>query len=198
MGVHVSNADNLFFLDTDILLTEDFLSDAITFIRNKGTVVVNKVMETAMLHVPSDDNDHIEEIVTYLEVRAKDGRRAIIQNRRDSFTQFNRVGNGLIFVTRNDFLAVDGMNSALAGWGFEDDDFLLRLQLGAGLRATAMGTVTHLTHDNPMRDLNGKSVEEQIKLNYTIAVQRYKAGNYKGSYTSDMERWADQFEILGQ
>ena len=79
-----------------------------------------------------------------------------------------------IFVTRNDFLAVDGMNSALAGWGFEDDDFLLRLQLGAGLRATAMGTVTHLTHDNPMRDLNGKSVEEQIKLNYTIAVQRYK------------------------
>jgi len=198
LGVHVSNADNLFFLDTDILLTEDFLSSAMTVIQDRGTVVVDKVLETAMLNTRSDDNDLIEEIVTYLEVRAKNGRRAIIQNRRDSFTHFNRVGNGLIFVSKKDFLAVDGMNSGLAGWGFEDDDFLLRLQLGAGLRATAMGTVTHLTHDNRMRDLNGQSVEEQIKMNYTIAVQRYKAGNYRGSYTSDMEKWAGQFEIVGQ
>lgn len=196
IGAYAARSANLFFLDTDIIVDEDFLMEAIDFIQNDGAVVVNKVMETACPKPITAQDKSIEEIMILLEVRAKNGRTARIQTHRDSLTYYSRVGNGLIFVTKKDFIAVNGMSTKMTGWGFEDTDLLIRLQIGQGLKTTAMGTVTHLSHDDSTRDIQGRTVEDHERINFTIALQQYQIGNFKGTYDFDIKRWEKELKIF--
>ena len=66
---------------------------------------------------------------------------------------------GILLITTNDFLMVDGMSNRYWGWGLEDDEFRLRmnvagftLQQPSGVVTGRNGTFLHLHGKNRKRD----------------------------------------------
>jgi hypothetical protein len=123
------------------------------------------------------------------ELVLADGRRATIETNRFRLADRSRSAPGLVLLRRADFLAVGGMSSDLVGWGWEDIDLLVRLQLGLGLRQRLAGEVTHLSHDDQRRDTRGKQRTETEADNYRRCLARYMAGRLIGSYRADVARW---------
>jgi N-terminal domain of galactosyltransferase len=62
-----------------------------------------------------------------------------------------RQAPGLLLVRRSDFMRIEGYNGRLHGWGWEDQDMIARLTLGAGLRRIQRGVATHLSHGDTAR-----------------------------------------------
>ena len=93
-----------------------------------------------------------------------------------------RTGPGLVVVARKHFLAVGGFNSALTGWGFEDYDFQIRLQLMLGLKRRTFGRALHLSHES----VDGRETDWR---NQQTCLENYGRGLFTGTYRADIERW---------
>lgn len=64
-----------------------------------------------------------------------------------------RDAPGIVAFTRSDFLSVAGYCSVFTSWGFEDRDFLWRLEAG-GIRVIESGCADHISHDEVERTRN--------------------------------------------
>ncbi|MEM8638466.1 MAG: glycosyltransferase family 2 protein [Cyanobacteria bacterium P01_G01_bin.54] len=62
-----------------------------------------------------------------------------------------RPGYGLLCAQRQLFERVGGYRHDFQGWGWEDQDLLIRSQL-LGYTVQTIGTVIHLSHDDPQRN----------------------------------------------
>ena len=77
-------------------------------------------------------------------------------------------------VKRSALVRINGMNSNLVGWGFEDIDLLIRLGLLAKLAAKRIGSAYHLAHDDSIRTFSGSSLEESENRNSEICMANYR------------------------
>jgi hypothetical protein len=127
--------------------------------------------------------------VGVIELVTTDDRRVKVETNRTRFADGSRSGPGLILLAREHFLHVDGMNSQLEGWGWEDNDLVARLQLMLGLSERRAGSATHLSHGDHLRCVNGRSRMETANANIARSLARDAQGNFQGTYRADVAAW---------
>ncbi|MCA1612645.1 MAG: glycosyltransferase family 2 protein [Acidobacteria bacterium] len=193
LGVYAARAERLFFLDTDIVLGDGFIPAALGALDETSFVTADRVHESR----PGKDEGEnaLEEFAHVVQFVAKGGRRAQVETNRVRFTEGSRSGPGLAVLARRHFLEVDGMNSDLEGWGWEDLDLLLRLQFVPALEHRRAGAVTHLTHGDTARAFGGQSQAAREQMNFASCFTNYRAGYFYGTYTDDLRTWAPRLVV---
>lgn len=185
IGAHFSSSSSLFFLDSDIVFKRDVFSEAQPLLDACNCFIkVRRVYET---EPAADSKLPFKEKIETHELTLEDGRRAVLQFIMGS--DGSRCGSGLLLVRKEHFLAVNGFNSDLDGWGFEDLDFQLRLQFIKNITPQLVGEATHLTHSDNIRDIKGASRVEDFQKNMQRCFQNYGCGHFAGTYGNDLERW---------
>ncbi|MEP7366375.1 MAG: glycosyltransferase [Acidobacteriota bacterium] len=183
LGVAFARANLIFVLDADVILTGAFVQKAISAVSNDANffVSVAKVIESAPEKVPHRWNRNaavLERRIT-TRITTPTGTTATVVH---SVTrEGTRTGPGLIVVGRKQFIAAGGFNSNLTGWGFEDYDFQIRLQLRLGLKRKTFGRAIHLSHEN----VDGRATDYR---NQRICYENYDRGLFTGTYRADIKR----------
>jgi predicted glycosyltransferase involved in capsule biosynthesis len=183
VGAFFSRTDWVLTLDADIILLDDFLESGMK--RIAGRQCLATVKEVAELGPevrlnPSDPHGAVLKRTITTEVTHENGRAASIEYGVDKYG--TRSGVGLVLVKREHFIAVQGLNSNMRGWGYEDFDFQIRLQLGLGLERVSLGRALHVTH--PSTPTGTVSHARNIAL----AWQNYSQGKLDGTFDSDIDR----------
>jgi hypothetical protein len=195
VGVCESSHAHLFLLDTDIILASDILGEATGTLNEHIYMKIKRVRESHPDENPFAPAFLKEEILTR-EITCVSGRRAVM--RFFTHGDGSRCGSGLLLLQKRLFLAVGGFNSSLKGWGFEDIDFQLRLQFSLGIEQVPVGEVIHLTHSDAVRNIQGKSKDDDWSRNMWICYRNYELDALKGTYEMDIEAWRNRtFEHEG-
>ena len=189
LGAHAARSPRLLFLDADVLLSRGFLERGLRRLDRGGCfVTIGRVAETRPA-TPPPGAPHLREIAWSIELARKGGRRVRIETNRLRYHDGSRSGPGLILLTKAHFLAVDGMNADLEGWGWEDLDLVARLQMELGLHRHQSGSVVHLSHGDEVRDLRGAERSASERANFSLCLANYNLGHFLGTYTDDIETW---------
>lgn len=190
LGAYAARAERLVLLDADVMLHDVFITSALAALDETCFVTADRLHESR----PRQDEGEnaLEEYTHVVRFIVKGGRRAEAETNRVRFTDGSRSGVGLVVLARRHFIEVGGMNSDLEGWGWEDIDFLLRLQFVSGLEHRRVGAATHLTHDDAKRNLGGQSQAALEQMNFAVCMTNYRAGNFYGSYPEDVRTWGER------
>lgn len=131
---------------------------------------------------------HVVSFGYELHIKTADGRRLqILDSEEDSQTGL-RHAPGLLLARRSDFLAIEGYNGGLHGWGWEDQDMIARLTLGRGLRRIMAGDALHLSHDDHARIAYYPPVSSRWESRdrmFRTALANYDDANFLGTYARD-------------
>ena len=177
----------LFFCDCDIILephsVAELAEQLLTTDGIFGTLAGVRESETN-----SRRARHVVSFGYELHIKTADGRQlAIIDSEEDSQTGL-RHAPGLLLVRRTDFVAINGYNAGLHGWGWEDQDMISRLTLGRGLRRVMAGHAVHLSHDDHARIAYYPPVSSRWESRdrmFRTALANYDDGNFLGTYDRD-------------
>lgn len=192
LGAHAARAARLLFLDADVILDRSFLTRGLALLDRGGCfVTVGRVVESHPAAPPSSP-PHLREIAWSIELAGPGRRRVRIETNRLSLRDGSRSGPGLILLEREHFLAVDGMNSDLEGWGWEDLDLVARLQMELGLRRRQAGSVLHLSHGDEVRALCGAERTASERNNFSLCLANYNLGHFLGTYSDDVATWGER------
>lgn len=126
-----------------------------------------------------------------LDLMLGNGRRLQILDHEEDAATGMRQAPGLLLVRREDFVAIDGYNGRLHGWGWEDQDMIARLTLGAGLSRRQRGTATHLSHGDDERMAHYPPAAtrwESRDRMFRQALAFYDAGDLRGTFSADREQ----------
>ncbi len=111
-----------------------------------------------------------------------------------------RAAPGVVAFDAEDFLRVRGYSSEFLGWGFEDRDFLWRLEQ-AGVRVLESGYATHISHDELERTRNyekasggdaGDALADRLSMrekNLRLFAARKRARVMSGTLAQDLARF---------
>jgi hypothetical protein len=131
---------------------------------------------------------HVTSFGYTLRLRTADGRELSIVDDEEDAATGARHAPGLLLVRRTDFLAIDGYNARLHGWGWEDQDMIARLSLGRGLRRLSEGYAVHLSHDDDARIAHYPPVRDRWESRdrmFRAALANYDAADFRGTYRED-------------
>ncbi|MCA1612740.1 MAG: glycosyltransferase [Acidobacteria bacterium] len=181
----------LFFCDCDIVLepgTVKYLAEQLT--TRPGTFGTLAGVRESQTN--SRGGKHIVCFGYELLIVTADKRRLRIVDNEEDASDGSRQAPGLLMVRRPDFLSVNGYNSQLHGWGWEDQDMISRLTLGAGLERVVHGHAVHLSHDDHARISNYPVTDrwESRDRMFRQALANYDEANFRGTYDLDVERLA--------
>lgn len=186
LGAASAAGDTLFVLDTDVVLTPGCLRACLDVLaEGQCFATIAEVIESDPSSVPPwagwDAGAFVTRHVMRTELYGANGHRAFFEYnvRKDGV----RCGPGLVMVRREHFAAVGGYNSNLVGWGFEDYDLLVRLQLSLGLRHMSCGRVHHLSHPRV------SGADQSHGRNVSICHGNYLRGDFAGTQHDDATRW---------
>jgi hypothetical protein len=129
----------------------------------------------------------VEEIAHTIRIACEEGLYGEVETERLNLYCRSVSGPGLFSVTRESFLAVEGMHSRVAGDGWENVDFLLRLQLAKGLRRIEYGRAKLIDKGD------GISSSPEPGSEYLVGQSRsaanYSQGNFAGTFSEDARAW---------
>lgn len=187
LGIASTPHPYLFFCDCDIVLDPDQLASLFRRVRDEpGT------FGTLAGVVESERNargaGHVTCFGYELLIKTRDGRSLRIVDNEEDAEQGTRQAPGLLCARRADLLRVGGYNGRLLGWGWEDQDMISRLTLGAGLRRVIAGRALHLSHDDHARVAHyplANRWESRDKM-FRQALANYDAGDFQGTYEHDV------------
>jgi glycosyltransferase involved in cell wall biosynthesis len=123
-----------------------------------------------------------------LLIRTADGRELRIVDNEEDAESGTRQAPGLLLARRADFLAINGYNARLHGWGWEDQDMISRLTLGAGLTRLQEGYALHLSHGDDARIGNYPPVKDRWESRdrmFRQALANYDRADFRGTYEED-------------
>jgi predicted glycosyltransferase involved in capsule biosynthesis len=192
IGACSSCADRLFFLDADVILAPDFLASAIDCTKDDSFVTIEWVVDSNAL---AKSSGLVESIHT-IEFVWDSGRRTAFEFYRKRVTDQARGGQGLICLLKKHFNQVQGMNSALIGWGGEDLDLIVRLLVLLEIQRVNLGEAIHLYHDDSVRQLTGKTRNPSFQTNMAICQANYANGRFLGTLDRDLLEWKDKIQEL--
>jgi hypothetical protein len=92
------------------------------------------------------------------------------------------------------FLEVQGLNSRLEGWGWEDHDLIIRLIAGAGLQRNCCGEVLHLPHRNTSDAPREAERFQNLRRNMAACQRDYQARRFLGTLREDEVSWQQMQE----
>jgi hypothetical protein len=195
LGSQVAFGEAFLFLDTDVVLD----SGALTLARENlapGSYFQLAGVRESQARPPY--RGVLGRVRQSIGLETLDGRSAWVDTQSVHCPVGTRAAPGLVALLRSDFLRIGGMNSALCGWGFEDVDLLLRLQIELGLTPRIQGQATHLSHGDEHRQLgsdNSRATSEQ--RNRILAFARYHAGLWQGTLEADWRAWEKRIVLSG-
>ena len=182
VGTFFSRTDWVLTLDADIILNSAFLEASFKAIADRERfTTVKEVAELGpeIRTQPSDPHGAILQRIITTEVVHEMGTA---RHQYGVDKHGTRSGVGLVLVKKEHFVAVQGLNSNLRGWGYEDFDFQIRLQLGRGLERIYLGHAEHVSHASAL------SANLSHSRNISIAWQNYAQGKLDGTYQIDVDR----------
>jgi len=194
IGISEAKSDHVLTLDADIVLLDDSLAAARASLGEQSFVTIEWVHES---RPPASAGNPITLAgglgarlvnTAILEFTFPDGNTIHYQaSRRNAFGNM-RAGPGILLARKQDLLKVQGYNSNLETWGWEDDDILIRLQHVLALGRVQTGAALHLTHGDERRTLHGPGSRSD-QLNFLKCCRNYNNGQFLGTYDSDVA-WA--------
>jgi glycosyltransferase involved in cell wall biosynthesis len=181
VGVRMARARRVMCLDADVVLLPDTLEALGRHVAPGVAAHVAEVRETRPVAAAGQELVYRAHTLT---VRLRDGREASVTTSAFHPLRGTRSGIGLLAAMREDLLAVGGWNAALTGWGFEDCDLALRLQL-AGVSLRQAGGAIHSTHIDALPAMVGLTRAESDERNLRRALDHYARGDLAGSLEQD-------------
>lgn len=197
LGAHVARGETLVLLDADVILDADFLPAAVEVLAAGGFATVARVRESQPRRDPLGEARGLAAMTHLIELETAAGRRVRIETNRREFASGSRGGPGLIALRREQFIAVDGMNSDLRGWGWEDIDLVARLQLCELGPRVAVGGALHLSHDDTLRTTAGAARARSEQHNFGVCLANYRLGHLRGTFTDDVQSCGEIIEVHG-
>ncbi len=201
LGIHFAASPKVFAMDADIVLEQRTLDDALAALGDRTFVTIHTIRESD----PSPPSWSTgltapPEIVTvrrnlFTTVEWADGTETTIEDFRLDTMDRSRCAAGLILARKADFEAVGGYRSDLDGWGWEDNDMMIRLIRVAGLERREAGAAIHLTHGDAVRDLKGREKNNSTEANFQRVCGRYIRGELEGTYRADVRAWAARARV---
>ena len=187
IGAAAAPGDLLFFCDCDIILNDsvDALFDAVEAGQDRfGTVAGVRESETNARAA-----NNLTCFGYTLQLRIRNGRSLTIVDNEEDAEDGTRQAPGLLCVRRSDFERINGYNGGFEGWGWEDQDMIARLTLGAGLERVQFGQVIHLSHDDAARTRHhpqqlANRWESRDRM-FRQALANYDADRFTGTYRAD-------------
>lgn len=179
----------LFFCDCDIILDPECIQYLLQQVSQK-----NGIFATLAGVKESEKNSRRgKNIVCFgyeLKLRTASGRELHIVDNEEDASDGSRQAPGLLMVRRSDFYSINGYNSQLLGWGWEDQDMIARLTLGSGLTRIQSGYAIHLSHDDSARVAHyplQNRWESRDKM-FRQALANYDEARFQGTYNKDKQR----------
>jgi hypothetical protein len=188
VGAHFSTGRCLFFCDCDILLDPTVIRELLAKVENTpssfGTLA--GVTETEQ---NARGARYIVSFGYELRLKTGNGRQVRILDHEEDAQDGTRMAPGLLLVPRSSFEEVNGYNSQLDGWGWEDQDMVCRLTLGAGLTRINQGRAIHISHDDVARvqAYPAKDRWESRDRMFRRALANYDQANFLGTYQDDVQ-----------
>jgi glycosyltransferase involved in cell wall biosynthesis len=187
IGAKASSRDVLMLLDADVAIPDDFFSLLLRHYEAGFCVTVEQVFESDIKELRTDDHTpHAFEIAHYFEFVNAGGKKVTIETQRQHLPSGSRSGPGLLLVSRREFIEVGGMNSRLEGWGWEDIDLLVRLELLLGTKRRQAAWVTHIRGTHAQTTYQKASSQE---LNFRTCLANYSSSILEGTFTHDIQKW---------
>ncbi|MEA3276222.1 MAG: glycosyltransferase family 2 protein [Pseudomonadota bacterium] len=186
-GANFARHDLMFFCDCDILL------DAPTVGTLARKVITNPGIFATLAGVSESRRNarqarHVVRFGYELSIKTADGRELHILDSEEDAADGTRQAPGLLLVRRDDFTRIDGYNGKLHGWGWEDQDMIARLTLGAGLRRISEGHAVHLSHDDATRTARYPLCKDRWESRdrmFRQALDAYDRNDFAGTFSRD-------------
>lgn len=180
IGVAASRMKDLFLLDADVQVGSRTLAAGQRALDSGQFATIGRVRER-------DPVKQVYQGESYIKLCFQDKTVNICTAKTSS--DGRRSGPGLIFLRRNWFVDVGGMNSRLKGWGWEDIDLICRLQAKLGLKRRELGSAIHLSHHESNCRLAKQRLQSEAS-NMQVCLENYRRGDFTGTYRSDTIRIA--------
>lgn len=188
LGAQFARYPLLFFCDCDIILPDGLVE---TLVQRLDTspghfATLAGVRET---ETNSRGGRHVVSFGYQLDIKTADGRRLRIVDNEEDANDGTRQAPGLLLVRKDDFLRIGGYNGQLHGWGWEDQDMISRLTLGAGLTRINEGHALHISHDDEGRIAAYPPVSSRWESRdrmFRTALANYDDANFMGSFSVDV------------
>lgn len=188
IGAAITRQPMLFFCDCDIVIDVADLAALARRVaaRDDSFGTLGRVRESI---INSRNGHHVVRFGYELHVWTADGRKLCIVDHEEDAEDGTRHAPGLLLVRRSHFLSIGGYNSHLHGWGWEDQDMVARLTLGAGLSRLIDGAAIHLSHDDAARVGAYPCADrwESRDRMFRQALRNYDAGDFRGTYARDAQ-----------
>jgi hypothetical protein len=188
VGAFVSRASRLLLLDADVVISAAVLAGMVERADEQSFVTIRWVVDSDAVERRTD----MAEITQTMEYVWADGQRLSFECFRVRAADQARNGPGLICVRKEHFLAVQGMNSRLAGWGWEDQDLIVRLLAMTGLKRIVFGEAQHLAHGDSLRNLGGATAHESHERNMSLCYANYERRDFFGTLRRDLVACKDR------
>jgi glycosyltransferase involved in cell wall biosynthesis len=182
IGTVFSQGPRLLFLDADIVITPAVLAGLVDRTDERAFATIQWVVDSDATTRPSD----LAEFIQRMELAWTDGERMSFEFFRSRGADHARGGPGLICALKEHLLAVDGMNSRLTSWGWEDLDLIVRLQAVHKIDRVLFGEALHLAHDDTCRSLTGTTRHESTQRNMSICYGNYGRRHFLGTLRHDV------------
>jgi glycosyltransferase involved in cell wall biosynthesis len=194
LGAEAARGRLLLFLDADVVLRNDTIPEMIAHLSKKCCVTVKEVRSSH--HVPIQSVAEFQ-YAHHFEVVSGTGKRVMVETERVSLPGQTRNGPGIVLLRRKDFVHVGGMNSKLEGWGWEDIDLLVRLELCCGIKSRQHGTALHIG-EKPGRATPVAAKLRSQSSNLLTCMANYAADILTGTLHDDVAVWSSSFRSHGR
>ena len=146
-GILRTTSEYLLISDADILWNAETIQAMVQEVSTQNETIcsINEVQESDLASVSLRRDRY-----TYRITTDSDTAQVEILPVKLSHVQV-RPGCGLICTLRNTLLKLGGYQECFQGWGWEDQDLLMRARL-SGIQLHVAGSVVHLSHGDEQRN----------------------------------------------
>lgn len=187
LGAAHSEQPVLFFCDCDIVVEPETVRRLAARLHEEpGHFATLAGVRESELN--SRGGNHVVCFGYELKIRTADRRELRIIDNEEDAEEGTRQAPGLLLARRTDFLSINGYNARLHGWGWEDQDMISRLTLGAGLTRIQEGVAIHLSHGDEARIGNYPPCKDRWESRdrmFRQALANYDRADFRGTFDLD-------------
>jgi glycosyltransferase involved in cell wall biosynthesis len=170
-GIQHINDEVLLISDADIIWNETTIEQLLALVKTKPNTIasVQHVIESDPTAVSLRRDRytytiHIAATETVVEIVPVQPQTSDVQE----LSQFSdRPGCGLICAPKSTLLTLGGYKEVFQGWGWEDQDLLIRATV-LGMSIQTVGSVLHLSHQDTARNQHWGQIEPSQTRNQNI------------------------------
>ncbi|MCF2856400.1 glycosyltransferase family 2 protein [Pseudoalteromonas sp. SMS1] len=195
-GIHHAAHDTIFVLDADVVLSHTALNELYHQVSDTHFANLESVAES----LPQNSSNFYQQCQTRTVLTLPIGTQQPIEVlvNQSSLSNDLRAAPGLLMAKKQHLLAIEGFDSKMTYWGWEDLDLVVRLKAKLNLTQTLTGNATHLTHDDSTRNLGNLNRTQSDHKNFTYCLEKYASAQFLGSLYKDTCNQFEQYVSVHQ